>query len=65
MAAGSGSWLALNPLINKTTATLGLSGTDVCACDMDKSSQLMKATLSCSGKFVRLHNALVEMSQES
>lgn len=65
MAAGSQSWLALNPLLNKTTAPLGLSGTDVCACVMYKSWQLMKATRSCSGKFVRLHNALVEMSQES
>lgn len=65
MAAGSWSWLALNPLINKTTAPLGLSGTDVCACVMYKSWQLMKATQSCSGKFVRLHNTLAEMSQES
>lgn len=65
MAARSWSWLAWNPPINKTTVPLGLSGTDVCACVMYKSWQLMKATQSCSGKFVRLHNALVEMSQES
>lgn len=65
MAAGSQSWLALNALINKTTAPFGLSGSDVCACVMYKSRQLMKATQSCSEKFGRLHNALVEISQES
>lgn len=50
-ADGSRIWKlgSINPPINKPSATWNLPVTSVCACDMYKSWQLIKAELSGSG----------------